>query len=304
MISDSVEAPDVGAHHQMRVAWSRGAGCRELAAALGSDAVVAAGRNWSETCVDERVDLLVTRRLPSFDLVSVAVPVDLDLAQVGSVAAAIGGGPHSDLAATVACGLADALAVTATFVSVYRDPAERGPVSLRLDRLSATHPASRAKLLGAPGAQAILDSLEPDALLVVGAPGGSWLQRQFFGPGHRLAVRAPAGAVVVRHSPRRAFHEAGDQGLVFGPHMAAGDALNLSDRPVVPVAEEGRLVGVVRMKVLRDVAPDVQIGSVMERPVSIGAAEPVDAARELRAFLEGAPVPVVDDSGRLIGWIS
>lgn len=286
-----------------RTAWARGSGSREIAEALGAGKATPVGRDWSATCIGERIDLLVTRRLPSFDLVSVAVPVDVSLERVGSVTAAIGGGPHSELAASVAAALAATIGVESSFVSVYIDESERPEVTERLQSLAALHDAANTVLLEASTAGAILDSLDESSLLVVGAPGGSWLQRQFFGPGHRLAVNAPGGAVVVRHAPPRAFHEMGECGLVFGPHMTAGAAARLVAHETTPVAEDGRLVGIVSSGALDVAEPTAEVAEVMDPPVSISVDEAVGALAELKASLDGAPVPVVDGDGRLIGCI-
>jgi hypothetical protein len=56
--------------------------------------------------------------------------------------------------------------------------------------------------LSGPSVLELLHSLDRRTLLVAAAPGGSWLQRHLFGTGHRLAVRAPGGALVVRTGHR------------------------------------------------------------------------------------------------------
>ena len=287
----------------MRTAWARGSGTRQLAEALGGRDAIPVGKDWSATCVDGRIDLLVTRRLPSFSLVSVAVPVEANLASVQSITAAIGGGPHSELAAAIAVRLGRSLDLATELMSVYRSVDEKTSSGDRLERLSADHGPAPVRLLAASSAQAILEAVDAGSLLVVGAPGGSWLQRQFFGPGHRLAVKAPAGAVVVRHAPRRAFHAMQANSLVFGPHMKAGDAVRIADQPVVPVAGEGQLVGLVRIDSLLNVPQATEIGELMEPPVSIAATESLEAVAELRYVLSGGAVPVVADDGRLIGCI-
>jgi CBS domain-containing protein len=47
----------------------------------------------------------------------------------------------------------------------------------------------------------------------------------------------------------------------------------------------------------------VVVGDLMEPPISIDAAEPEEAAEEIRQFLDGGPVPVVGKGGRLLGVI-
>ncbi|MDH3399282.1 MAG: hypothetical protein OEM81_15860, partial [Acidimicrobiia bacterium] len=148
-------------------------------------------------------------------------------------------------------------------------------------------------------------SLTPGTLLVVGAPGGSWLQRQLYGTGHRLLVTAPCGVVVVRSAPRRCYQSATDPtGVALGCHLTVRDALRLMRYPVVPVADEGLLVGVVRVATLAEADPALPIAAVMEPPVAIAAIEPTTAATDLREFFGDSPVPVVDTAGYLIGTIS
>lgn len=303
MTNVAAAVEDVVVESEMRTAWARGSGSRELAEALGGAGAIPIGKDWSATCVSSRVELLVTQRLPSFSLVSIAVPVDVDLSELGSITAAIGGGPHSELAAEVAGRLGRSLDLPSSLMSVFRSEAEREALQERLEEHASKNGLLSVQLLEASSVAAILNALEPNALLIVGAPGGSWLQRQFFGPGHRLAVKAPAGAVVVRHAPRRAFHEMQDASLVLGPQMAAGDAIRIAAQAVVPVAESGQLVGLIRIAELLNVAPSTEIGELMEPPVSIEATEPLEAVDELRPFLEGAPVPVVTGDGKLAGCI-
>lgn len=304
MTNGTPAVEDVAVESELRTAWAGGSGSRQLAETLGGAGAIPVGKDWSATCVDHRIDLLVTQRLPSFSLVSVAVPVDVDLSDVTSLTAAIGGGPHSELAAELAGRLGRSLDLPSSLISVYRNDAEKAALDERLDRLASTTGHLSVQLLQASSAEAILDALEPGSLLVVGAPGGSWLQRQFFGPGHRLAVKAPGGAVVVRHAPRRAFHEIEDETLVFGPHMTAGDAIRISAQAVVPVAESGYLVGLIRIADVVNVPPATEVGDLMEAPVSIDATEPLEAVADLRPFLDGAPVPVVASDGRLVGCIA
>ncbi|NND01873.1 MAG: hypothetical protein HKN91_03725 [Acidimicrobiia bacterium] len=288
---------------RFRTAWAKGSSTRELAEALGSGVAVSLGKDWLNTCIAERVDLIVTGRMPSFEAVSIAMPIDVELDNLSSITAAIGGGPHSELAAHVTAALADAWLVPASLVTVCRNDAEKSEVQDRVRQLAADSGVDSVEILEAGSAGAILDTLDESSLLVVGAPGGSWLQRQFFGPGHRLAVKAPGGALVVRHAPPRAFHAVAQSSLVFGPQMNASEAKRLADAPVVPVAEDGRLVGIVRIAALADHPPEAEVQVAMEPPVSIDATEPAEAADDLRDFLDGGPVPVVASDGRLIGSI-
>jgi len=257
-----------------------------------------------QACINHKLDLLVTRRLPNFDLVPIAVPHDVDLATVRRVSAAIGEGPHSHLASEIASALATNLGVPGELATVAHPnaPGEQAPE--RLARMGAQFPEFELRVVEAQNATTLVKSLPPQTLLVLGAPGGSWLQRQLFGPGHRMRVAAPGGAIVVRHAPRRCFHSArAASGHVAGPHLAAADAAHLFPGDIIPVAEAGHLIGIVRRSRLEGTPATSPIGDLMEPPVSVGAAEPTGAAEEVRKFLDGGPIPVVDDSGRVIGVI-
>jgi hypothetical protein len=304
-MTNELPAPDPAASHAAtwKVGWSRGRGCSELAAALG-DAVAVKG-DWAEACVRHKLDLLVTRRIPTFDLVSIAVPYDLDLSAVRRVAAAIGEGPHSQLAGQIAAALATALGVPGELTTVTHPDAKPEDASLRLERMGAPFPDLDRRVLEAPTAAALVKGLPPQSLLVLGAPGGSWLQRQLFGPGHRMRVAAPGGAVVVRHAPRRCFHSATSaSGHVAGPHLVAADASRIFAGDIIPIAEGGRLIGIVRRSSLGSLPDGVAIGDAMEAPVSVGFADPTAVVDEVRESLGGGPIPVVNDAGEMVGVIA
>lgn len=297
-------APDPAANRAStwKVGWSRGRGCSELAAALG-DAVAVKG-DWAQACVEHKLDLLVTRRLPNFDLVSIAVPYELDLSVVRRVTAAIGEGPHSKLASQIAAALSVSLGVPGELTTVAHPDAKPDEALQRLARMGAAFPELDRRVLEAPAAAALVRSLPPESLLVLGAPGGSWLQRQLFGPGHRMRVAAPGGAVVVRHAPRRCFHSATSaSGHVAGPHLVAADASRIFAGDIIPVAEAGRLIGIVRRSNLGSLPAGIAIGDAMEAPVSVGAADPSAVVDEVRKSLGGGPIPVVNDAGKMIGVI-
>ena len=98
-------------------------------------------------------------------------------------------------------------------------------------------------------------------------PGGSWLQRQFFGPGRKLTVGAPCGALIVRDAPRRCFQAMTDWNA-FGPRMRVADALCLLEDAAAPVVDNGRVIGSARRSVLAASDPTVPIDTVIEPPVS------------------------------------
>jgi hypothetical protein len=139
---------------------------------------------------------------------------------------------------------------------------------------------------------------------VVGAPGGSWFQRQLYGPGHQLAGAAPGGAIIVRNAPRRCFHASESaEGRALGPELTAGEARRLVTTPSIPVARDGRLVGVLRYDALETVSDDTLIGELMEAPVAVNPSEALGAIHEVSRFLDNGPVPVVDHRSRLVGLI-
>ena len=136
--------------------------------------------------------------------------------------------------------------------------------------------------------------------MVVGAAGGSWLQRQFFGRGRKLVVGSPSGAVVVRSSPRRVFHEMIEPDP-FGSRMLVADALRLMQHETVPGAVDGVLVGAVSRRDLEAADPAATVGSVTRESVFVAPDDPLSSVDELEALV--SPVPVVDDSGRLVGVV-
>jgi CBS domain-containing protein len=285
------------------VVWTHGAGCPDLAGLLAGGEARRAGPDLRASCVEARADLLVGRKLTSFDLVSMAVPYGFDPPRVEAVVAAVAGGPHSLLAARVARRLSAALGVPASLVAASPEEGTDPAAEEALERAATLVPISERRVLRAASPGAAVRALPPGSLLVLGAPGGTWWQRQFTGPGRQLRLGAPAGAVVVRRAPRRCFHYM-EEPAAMGVQMPAGEALRLAGTAVVPVAEEGRLVGLVRHRALSEADPGAPLGRIMEAPAFALAEDPLDVVGELSAFLDGAPVPVVDASGRLCGMVA
>src|SRR5665811_2324284 len=112
-----------------RVVWTRSDQCRSLAEVIAGDRSTRAGPDLAESCVESRASLLVTRRLTSFDLCSVAVPHEFSEEAVSSVVAAVGGGPHPLLAAAVAQRIADRLGVPGR--AVYGHDGDEGALGAR-----------------------------------------------------------------------------------------------------------------------------------------------------------------------------
>ncbi len=284
------------------ILWTRGEHCRELAGILSPTASHVEG-DLTQACIETRADLLVTARASTFGLVSTAVPHAIDPdRKIPAVVGAVGTGPHSPLVANLTGLIAAGLGTDAVLVTVSRSDAEDEQAVATLGSLDPLAPGAGTKVVRADTAAGLVDSLPADALLVLGAPGGSWWQRQFFGPGRRLIHRAPAGAVVAKASPRRCFQAMHDI-APLGRQMQARDALAVMAHPVAAVADDGILIGVVRRSALER-TPTGTVGSLMESVASVMAGDPIEVAAELTGFLEGSPIPVVDAQGRLLGGVS
>lgn len=280
--------------------WTRGSGCFDLAEILDRGVPTFGGRNPFDTCIEARADLLVERRLTSFDLVDVAVPCGFTPARTGSVMA-VAGGPDSDLAARIAETIGGVWDVPATLVYVSRHDEDDSPGRRTLDRIADATPGLVPVLLHGTSVRSLLDLLDDDTLLVIGAPGGSWLQRQLFGPCPELQAPTGAGMVVVRATPPRCFQRL-RPAPVLSPRLHAGDARRLAGhRGVLPVVDRGRLIGVIRLTTIRDAPDDVEISSYAEDSVFLWVDDPLDVADRLRSFFDDGPIPVVDRSGRYAG---
>jgi hypothetical protein len=280
------------------VVWTRGSGCAELASLLSEGEPIQVEADLRTGCVAARARVLVARKLTSFDLVSVAVPIGLRTDGVGSVIGAVGTGPHSALAALATDRISSSLGVGGSIVSVSPTPERDASVEATLSAIAELVPDLPSKLVRASGARGLVATLPPDALLVLGAPGGSWLYRQFFGPGHKLIVGSPGGVVVVRSAPRRCFQEMLEPDAL-GSGLLVREARRLLRRDAAPVVTDGHLVGVVRRSALVEAFPEDTVGSVAEDPVFVSEEDPIEAAEEVAEFVR--PVPVVDGSGRLTG---
>jgi len=284
------------------VVWTRGPGCADLAALLSADEPIHAKGDLRTACIAVGADLLVASSLTSFDLVPTVVPHHVDLGRARAVVAAVAGGPHSGLAARVAGRVAAELAIRGEVVSVSPDQEADRRAAEMLDSIGAEAPDLDRRVLRAGSARAVLDGLGSDTLLVLGAPGGSWLQRQFFGPGKRLIGAAPDGVIVVRQAPGRCFQlmEAAE---AVGPELRVEDARRTLAVPTIPVVSDGRMIGILRVGDLDDTPGDATAGEVMEDSVSVYVDDLTDDLADLHRFLDGGPIPVVRDDGRLVGWI-
>lgn len=287
-----------------RVAWTRGSGCLELATTLCDGEPIALAGDLRTVCIERRVECLVAKKFTSFDLVPTIVPNGVDLGAIDAVTAAVAEGPHSPLAVRVAAKIGHSLGIDVSAVTAYHTSEDRSNATTLLDEVT-THvdqPVDKVAL-AADRASEIVETLTPTTLLVIGAPGGSWFQRQLYGPGHKLVVAAPAGAVLVRSEPRRCFMDAMEPTTsALSVHLSVPDARRVMADTVAPVVDEGRLVGIVRRTTVLKADESMTTGDIMEPPVSVDADEPSEAAAELADFLDTGPVPVVD-ADRLVGVI-
>jgi len=283
--------------------WTRGEGCVELAELLSPVPAVRAEGDLARACIATRADAVVSRRLSSsFELVPQIVPEAVDLDSSGSIVAAVSGGPHSPVAAAVAARLGRVTGLPASMVCAYRDDEGQAAALSLIQALYAQIPDLEYRLLEASDAPTLTAQLPEDVTLVLGAPGGSWLQRTFFSRGAKLIQTAPAGAIVVRSAPRRVFQEMGEP-VYVSPMREATDILRVHTEGVLAVTDAGKLVGVVRRKSLEIADPGVPVSELMEGPRSVPVAAAMEEAAELWDEFDPDPLPVVDDDGFLVGGL-
>jgi hypothetical protein len=287
----------------MRVVFTRGKGCHELAEVLGGDQVGRVQGDLSASCLEERADVLVSKRLPSgFDLVNVVVPVGFEPDRVTKVVATVAGGPHSVLAAETASAVASGLGVEAEMLSAARSDDGIGAAGEILDQVGAYLPDLGRRAVVVDGIAELVEDLDEGALLVLGAPGGSWLNRSRTGPGARLRRTAQAGAVIVRSAPDRVFRFMGDP-VYVSPLRLADDTLRIHKERTLAVADEGLLVGLVRREGLMKAGAS-PVASVMEEALSVRLDETISQARELKPTFGPDPIPVTDHDEHLVGGLS
>jgi hypothetical protein len=287
----------------MRVVWTRGNGCSELAELLSDVTPDRISGDLVEQCISQRADLLVSRRLPgSFDLVNVAVPLDFEPENVTGVVSAVAGGPHSFLAAETASRIGRRLGVEAEMISAVRPGMDPGEAEELLVHIGLSLPEMGGRVVEVEGIAELVEQVDEGSLLVMGAPGGSWLQRSRFGPGARLRSKARAGAIMVRSAPDRVFRWMGDPVFV-SPLRLADDTLLLHPQNVLAVADEGMLIGLVRRESL-ETAGTSAVGSVMEAALSTKVDETIAEAMQLEPTFGRDPIPVTDHDEHLVGGLS
>jgi hypothetical protein len=293
---------DDNGHSASRVVWTRGAQCRVLAEVLGGGTAHKADANVAAACIEARAGLLVARHLNSFDLCNVAVPHGFNPDTTRSVVAAVGSGPHSYFATIIAQRLSHQLGILARAVYGRRPGDEQPQAQAVLATIATDLPDLAVETIEAANPAAMVSSLPAGTLLVVGAPGGSWFQRQFFGPGARIQAKAPNGTIVVKHAPIRVY-QIMQPPTAFGPHMRVADAVHLATDQHVIVALDGQLLGIAYTQALRQAQPDQELQEVMDDPVFLHADEHLGHATEL-VTRHGSPIPVVDAQTRLVGSLA
>lgn len=280
--------------------WTRGDGCSDLAAVLDQEARRVQG-DLRAACIDARASLLVTKRLSSgFDLVNAAVPHGLVMDSVTEVAALVAGGANSLLAAQVAATMSRRLGIPGRMLLAYENDEDQPEALTIIEQLFAEVPALEYRVVQASPAADIASQLGSQELMVLGAPSGSWLQRQFFGKGARLVSHAPAGAVVVQAAPERVFQTMVEPSYV-SRHLGSGDALRLHPEGLLAVVDAGRLIGVASRSSLAMAGDGAPVETCMDEPVAVHAADLVEDALALAGSLGGVPVPVTDGDGFLVG---
>ncbi|MPZ51262.1 MAG: hypothetical protein GEU79_00755 [Acidimicrobiia bacterium] len=283
-----------------RVVYSRGAGCAELAEILAGDQALKASGDLAEDCRNHRADLHVARKLTGFDLVSTAVPTNFEPDSVESVVATVAGGPHSVLAAEIAAILGERLAVPAKIISIHRTGDDLEAAKNAIAVTSEAVPQLETSVVEIDKIRRIGEVLEGESLLVFGAPGGSFLTRQIFGAGARLRSGSPGGKVLVRRAPPRVFQHM-DSPVFVGALREASDALALHPEDVLAVADDSRLVGVVRRSDLASAPPGTTVESVMGEPIAASVDDAIDDLFENGSWVGENPLPVIDDQGNLVG---
>jgi CBS domain-containing protein len=106
--------------------------------------------------------------------------------------------------------------------------------------------------------------------------------------------------VIVRHSPLKAFQTMLPP-VALGPHLRAADAVAVMEHPVIPVVDDGVVLGVVRDATLARLGGDEEIGTIVEDAPLVGVLEAAEAVDEVAEFYDGSPIPLVDARGKLVG---
>lgn len=286
-----------------RAAWTKGEANQEVASLL-CDVPVRLSGDLEASCIDMNVDIVVSKRFPRSDIVSAVVPVAFDADAVTSVAVAVGEGPHSPLAVSVAESVARNLGVPGTAIAAYRTPDQDREARQRLGRLVATGSTFDTVTLHTPDPRSIADKVSRDTLLVHGAGGGSFIERHLTGTGNRLTSRARGCVLIVRSSAPKCFQSSvSPTPFALAPELLVADALQIMTYPFAPVVSARKLLGIVRIETLMTTAPGESIRASIEPVAGLNLRDPLRIATFERDHLGPGPLPVVDDDGHLVGVI-
>jgi hypothetical protein len=163
---------------EQNVVWTRGKGCLELAEILSTHEPDRIQGDLFRGCLDHRADFVVAKKMPgSFELANVAVPVDFDPERITRVSATVAGGPHSELAMNTAAHISNVLGVPLEIVSAHQDADGLGDAMRIVALYGERFPGADRRVVQAQDMNELADTAEDGALMVVGAPGGSWLRR-------------------------------------------------------------------------------------------------------------------------------
>jgi Mg/Co/Ni transporter MgtE len=86
-------------------------------------------------------------------------------------------------------------------------------------------------------------------------------------------------------------------------HLLVGDALALMEHSVSAVVEAGELIGVVAREALVEADPAARVEDLMDDPVFLEVGDAYEEAARLNGLFRGAPIPVIDARGQLVGCV-
>ncbi|MEN8239092.1 MAG: hypothetical protein ABFR53_07820, partial [Actinomycetota bacterium] len=255
-------------------------------------------------CIDMNIDVVVSKRFPRSDIVSSVVPVAFDADAIASVAVAVGEGPHSPLAVSIAERVAAGLDVPGTAIAAYRSSDQGRKANQRLGHLVASGSSLDTLALEMPDPRSIADHVSKETLLVHGVGGGSFIERRLTGTGNRLTSRARGCVLVVRSSAPKCFQSAvSPTPYALAPELLVADALQVMTQPFAPVVSARKLLGIVRKETLASADPGSTIEASIERVTGLNLRDPLGVAAFEREHLGPGPLPVIDDDGDLVGVI-
>lgn len=287
---------------QFRTMWTRGNGCAELAQALDADAIRVTG-DLTRAAVGHRADLLVARRFsPSFDTVSTAVPFDFNAESVRAVAALVSSGPHSALATTIAHRVGTALGVPIRVESAYENDGDQVDALNVVEQLGRLAPGAEVGIIQAESAAKVAEAFGEETLIVLGAPGGSFIQRHFFGTGARLISHAPMGAIGVKAAPIRAFRSMTEAQYV-SPYLAVTDALAVMEGDSCAVVDGGEVIGLVSRRSLVMVGDVGRVLDCMGDAIVVHQLDPIEDVTTRMQEAGVSALPVVDKDTKLLGTV-